>query len=156
MGFAKGTRRFRRDTQNLAARLRVIVFTCEGCGLWGGPTKPAQCKSCGSMAFLRFDSKAEAERWATLRLYEAQGLINTLRRQTRHPLHACRAPKDFGGDLLPIEVGHYVSDFDYYEADGRRVVEDTKGDAITDLAAWKLRHFHAQYGFEVRLVKGVR
>lgn len=145
MGFAAGRKRFIRDTRNLAARLRVITFVCEGCGLWGGSTKPAQCKSCGSMAFMRFDSKAEAERWATLRLLEAKGMILHLRRQTRFPLYA-----DLG--RRQTLVGHYVSDFDYYGADGRRVVEDVKG-AITDLAAWKLRHFHAQYGFEVKLVK---
>lgn len=151
--FAASRSRFGRDVHGLAARLRVVIFVCEQCGTWGGrSTKPAQCKACGSMAFLRFDSKAEAERWAMLRLLEAQGRISHLRRQTRHPLHACRAPKEFGCELEPVEVGHYVSDFDYFE-NGKRIVEDAKGGVITDLAAWKLRHFHAQYGFEVKLLQ---
>lgn len=148
MGFAAGRKRFLRDTQNLAARLRVITYVCEQCGLWGGSSKPAQCRSCGAMAFLRFDSKAEAERWATLRLLAAQGHIKDLERQRRYALdaHSIFGPA--------VRVGHYVADFAYFDLDdGKHVVEDLKGNAITDLSSWKIRHFEAQYGFPVKLVK---
>lgn len=153
MGFAAGRKRFIRDTQNLAARLRVITYVCEGCGLWGGSTKPAQCRSCGAMAFLRFDSKAEAERWATLRLLEAQGVITQLQRQVRFPLFAFKQiPGIWWGGKA--KVGEYIADFVYNE-NGETIREDLKGGSITDLSAWKIKHMAAQ-GMPVKLVKAYK
>jgi hypothetical protein len=96
---------------------------------------------------LKFDSKAEARRWAELLLRERAGLISRLERQVRFPLDAFRVCGP------PQTVGHYVADFVYVE-DGKQIIEDAKGGAITDLASWKLRHVHAQYGAEVKLVGG--
>lgn len=57
------------------------------------------------------DSKAEAERWAELRLMERAGLISDLKFHTRHQLPA----------------GIVYEDDASYTENGRRVVEDTKG-----------------------------
>ena len=116
------------------------VWRCEKCGLQH-EKKPLQCH-CGGMAFIKFDSKAEANRYATLLLYVDHGKITDLRRQVRIPLNTK------GPDGLAVTIGHLVADFDYNDVDGKRVIEDVKG-LITDLASWKIRHVKAQYGIEV-------
>jgi hypothetical protein len=100
---------------------------------------------------LKFDSKAEAARWQQLRLLEKAGKVRDLTRQVRVPLIASQ-----GESLLADEdrlIGHYVADFDYWDHDkGCRVTEDVKG-MITDLSKWKLKHFAAQYGRAVQIVR---
>lgn len=60
----------------------------------------------------KFDSKAEYERFCELRLLEAAGQINTLRRQVVYQLSICK----------------YIADFVYYDVlRQREVVEDVKG-----------------------------
>jgi hypothetical protein len=99
---------------------------------------------------LKFDSKAEAARWQQLRLLEKAGKVRELHRQVRYPLHADSGLSVSG---RPNIVGHYVADFDYYDADKASIVtEDVKG-MITDLSKWKLKHFAAQYGREVQIVR---
>lgn len=66
------------------------------------------------------DSKAEAERWAELRLMERAGLISDLKFHTRHPLPA----------------GIVYEDDASYTEGGRRVVEDVKG---CQTAAFRLK-----------------
>lgn len=55
------------------------------------------------------------------------------------------------GRTVASKVGVYVADFVYIR-DGRKIIEDYKG-AITDLAAWKVRHMAAQ-GQPVKLTGG--
>jgi hypothetical protein len=99
---------------------------------------------------LKFDSKAEAARWQQLRLLEKAGKVRELTRQVRIPLFAWRGEGWADDDVL---VGHYVADFDYWDQDkGCRVTEDVKG-MITDLSKWKLKHFAAQYGRAVQIVR---
>ena len=93
---------------------------------------------------LKFDSKAEARRWQELRLLERAGKIDALERQVRFPLNA---------DVTGIQVGQFVADFDYWDLEkNERVTEDVKG-LVTELARWKLKHFRAQYGREVQIVR---
>ena len=65
-----------------------------------------------------FDSKRELHRWCELRLLERAGKISDLKRQVSY-------------ELIPKQVGEracsYVADFVYYDADGKKVVEDCKG-----------------------------
>lgn len=149
-GWAPGRHRFRSEGKGRIASLAVAIYVCDNCGLWVGAAKPAQCQACGFMNFTRFDSRAEAKRWAELELMQSAGLISELRRQVRYPLHAA-AMNENQPAILAQRVGEYVADFTYRE-NGKLVVEDAKGAAITDLASWKLRHFHAQYGFQVKLI----
>lgn len=138
-------------------KIAVKQYVCNGCGLAHhsvqvGPKRgaPPQCKNadCGRMDFTAFDSTGEAGRWAALLLRLNAGLISDLRRQVRYDLMAHRA------DGVGVKVGQYIADF-VYRRDGVEVIEDFKG-AITDVAAWKLRHMAAQ-GLPVTIVtsKGI-
>lgn len=68
-----------------------------------------------------FDSKAEAERYAELKLLERAGIIRDLQLQPKFPLIPTfrKNGKTFRGIT-------YVADFAYTE-NGRKVVEDVKG-----------------------------
>ena len=87
-----------------------------------------------------FDSKAEYARWLELNLLLKAGEIADLQRQVRYPLTA--------HDQL---IGHYVADF-VYQLNGEEVIEDVKGHR-TQLFIWKARHFRAQYGKDITIVK---
>ncbi len=85
-----------------------------------------------------FASKAEARRYAELRLLERAGEIHTLTRQV--PI-----------DLLAVgggKVGQYVADFLYFNRDGTSCAEDVKG-CKTPLYSWKKRHVKAQYDIDI-------
>lgn len=84
---------------------------------------------------IRFASKAEARRYAELRLLVKAGVIRDLVLQPRYPLQA-----------HGVTIGKYVGDFEYVlRASGDRVIEDVKG-VRTALYRWKKKHFEAQYG----------
>lgn len=102
-------------------------------------------RSCGGLAFTVFDSTGEAGRWATLCLKEKIGRITDLKRQVRFDLMAARVLQ---GRTVASKVGVYIADYTYVE-DGVFIIEDFKG-ALTDVAAWKLRHMAAQ-GMPVKL-----
>ena len=89
----------------------------------------------------RFASKAEGARYVELRLLEKAGEIRGLGLQPRFTLHV-------GGVL----IGAYVADFVYEDAAGTRVVEDVKGLDLP-LGRWKRKHFEAQYGQPVRVIR---
>lgn len=95
----------------------------------------------------KFDSKAEARRWQELQLLEKAGKIDALQRQVRFGLAAhCETN-------IPKKIGTYVADFDYWDLEHDcRVTEDVKG-MITALAKWKMKHFAAQFGREVQIVR---
>lgn len=72
---------------------------------------------------VKFDSKREAQRWATLLLLEKAGQIKDLQRQV--PFELIPKQTDEDGNMLERKCT-YIADFVYYE-DGRMVVEDAKG-----------------------------
>lgn len=95
-----------------------------------------------------FDSKAEANRYAELKLRERIGDIRDLRLQSRIKL--------FGknGEPLKGPSGRalcYVADFDYITKDGAVIVEDVKG-MQTPLFKLKRAILKAQ-GIDVTVVK---
>lgn len=101
---------------------------------------------------IRFQSKAEAKRWDELRMLEKAGEITDLKRQVAFPLYA-------EGNYL---VGNYVADFSYRkllappEPDyWQLVVEDVKG-VRTALFNWKAKHFSAQMGIDITIIRGPR
>jgi hypothetical protein len=75
-----------------------------------------------------FASRAEARRYADLRLMERAGALDQLRVQPRWVLIV-------NGQI----IGHYTADFAYLTADGREVVEDVKGGGATKTEAYRLR-----------------
>lgn len=102
----------------------------------------------------RFASKAEGARYVELRLLEKAGEIRGLVLQPRFPLHVDGVligtyVADFAYDDL---IGTYVADFDHAGYFGTRVVEDVKGLDLP-LGRWKRKHFEAQYGQPVRVIR---
>ena len=89
-----------------------------------------------------FDSKAEAARYAELKLMARAGEIEHLRLQPRYIIHdAFRAASD-GKKYRKIE---YVGDFEYWDPKRHRLIcEDVKG-ARTDLYRVKRKLFLARY-----------
>lgn len=71
-----------------------------------------------------FDSQAELQRYAALKLVQRSGRIFGLERQVKFVL----IPKQYDdeGKLIERECS-YIADFMYYDQDGNRHVEDVKG-----------------------------
>jgi hypothetical protein len=89
-----------------------------------------------------FDSRAEYRRYLYLKGRQEKGEIKDLSIHTRYPLYV--------GNVL---IGKLEDDFSYYDSiSDSLVVEDVKG-LDTQLSAWKRKHFKAQYGKEVVVVK---
>lgn len=82
---------------------------------------------------IRFDSKAEARRYAELKLLERAGVITDLKLQPRYTL----LDKYTNGTRQRIRAVTYVADFEYKEAD-KTVVEDVKSPA-SRTQAYKLK-----------------
>nr|WP_319566253.1 DUF1064 domain-containing protein [uncultured Rhodoferax sp.] len=98
---------------------------------------------------IKFDSKAEARRWCTLKLWERAGEISDLMRQVVYPL---LPGVKFTGDAKAKPALRYVADFVYKNKDGAVVVEDCKG-MVTEGARIKRHMMLALKGIEVRFVK---
>lgn len=98
---------------------------------------------------ITFDSKAEAKRWQELKLLEKAGEIRGLARQMAFELSTCRPTCDG-----KTRLGVYICDFRYFALPtGECVIEDVKGGPIPALSAWKIKHFEAQYGMKVQIVR---
>jgi len=94
---------------------------------------------------ITFASKAEARRYAELKLLEKAGEIFDLRVQPEYDLCAWQ------NGNAPV-VGKYRADFSYLDVRTKcGVVEDVKG-FRTPLYRWKKKHVEAQYGITVREV----
>lgn len=89
-----------------------------------------------------FDSRAEAEHYASLKLLEQAGVIHNLKLQPRFELQSAFVYQ--GHKERKIE---YVADFQY-EQNGEVVVEDVKG-MKTDVYKLKRKLFLYRYGNEV-------
>lgn len=88
-------------------------------------------------------SKLECSRWQELKQLEAFGEIRKLRAQVPFALTAENG----------AHVGVYIADAVYEDAKtGKEIVEDSKG-RETPIFKWKARHFKAQYGFEITIVR---
>ena len=108
---------------------------------------------------IRFDSKAESDRWQELRLLEKAGQIRNLTRQPVFPLHAAPVQRTdlparlTASDLSPVLVGVARMDFAYEQApDWRVTTEDVKG-MDNALSRWKRKHVLLEYGVRVILTK---
>lgn len=100
----------------------------------GTPATPSRRPKYGAVKTtvdgLVFDSKKEAARYSTLRLWQQVGAIRDLELQPRYELIASN------GEI----VGHFTPDFRYWSVElGRLVVEDVKGGPATKTTAYRLR-----------------
>lgn len=139
---AKGWRSLGRASGDKIGSMSIKTYVCCGCGAQYKAEKPGQCRACGRMDFLYFDSNGEAMRWAHLQLLEKAGHISELVRQVPFPLMAARA------DGLAVKVGEYIADFCYVE-NGNQIIEDYKS-LIAPEAALKLRWMEGM-GLPVRV-----
>lgn len=95
---------------------------------------------------IRFASKAEARRYADLKMMEKAGLIVDLELQPAFDLHAPQAWMD-GCNMK--KIGKYIADFRYLDTKtGEVVVNDVKG-VRTPLYKWKKKHTEAEYGITI-------
>ena len=85
---------------------------------------------------IRFDSKAEAARYNTLKLLERNGDISGLVIHPAFPL-----------EVMGQKIGKYIADFEYYE-NGKSVVEDVKG-VKTPVYRLKKKLVKALYGIDI-------
>lgn len=114
-----------------------------------------------------FDSKSEFTRWCELRLLERAGRISGLRRQVKYELipsqreestevYKAGPQKGLPKPGAVIEKAcFYVADFEYCDADGKLVVEDTKGckkGAAYDLFVVKRKLMLWVHGIKVKEV----
>jgi len=84
---------------------------------------------------LKFDSFKERDRFKDLELMEKAGLISSLR---------CQVPFEIVPKVGKNRAVHYIADFVYFNEQGERVVEDSKG-ARTNVYKHKkklMRHVH--------------
>jgi hypothetical protein len=140
----------------------IYVCSRPGCGVHHSATfdsethhwlKPEACLGCGGITFDYFQTKGEADRWASLLLQEKAGLVRKLRRQVRYGLFTI-APNG-----LQIHVADYIADFVYEKAvphsdQWEDVVEDVKPKSGADpVAVLKLKWMAAQRGKPVTIYK---
>lgn len=150
-----GFRGFARGSGIAAGRARTFVWACRACRAWAPmplPSKgpPLDRCTCGALDWERFDSKAEAARFATLLLAQRAGSVRNLQRQVRFALHA------HGPEAVPVPVAVYVADFTYdvvLAGVWSPVIEDCKG-LLDPVAILKLK-IMAAMGHLVRLTKGI-
>ena len=135
-------RRRRHEVSNLA---RYVVLVAR---LWRRPSRERvrggavvaevrRVNKFGAVATfvdgIRFDSKAEAGRWHTLRMLAMAGEILSLERQVVFPLL-----------VNGVTIGRYIADFVYTETNsGQRIIEDVKGHQ-TELFKRSAKHMAAQ------------
>jgi len=88
---------------------------------------------------IRFDSKAEAERYWDLKQLERAGEISDLELQPAYPLL-----------VQGVKIAVYKADFRYVDGEGEIVVEDVKSEATkTPVYRLKKKHIKAQYGIDI-------
>jgi len=91
----------------------------------------------------KFDSKAERDYYARLKLREKAGEVGGVELQRPFPLLV-------GSGAV---VGSYRADFAFWDhKEDRFRIIDVKG-FDTPLSKWKRKHVRAQYGIEVEVVK---
>ena len=126
-------------------------ITCRRCHVTlqsaaGVPCKPANKYHAERVQLdgYTFDSKLEATYYVGLTMRQLVGEISDLRVHPRFPLHVGR-----------VRIGEYEADFSYRVPDGSMVVADVKG-VETAIFRWKRRHFEAEYGIPIEIIKDGR
>lgn len=88
---------------------------------------------------ITFDSKAEAKRYAELRILARAGLISDLKLQPKFPL-----------EVNGLVVATYIADFSYRDGTQGVVVEDVKSAPTrTDVYLLKKKLMKALHGIEI-------
>ncbi len=99
---------------------------------------------------IKFDSKAESERYAELRILEKAGMISNLQLQPKFELQS-----KFRHNGKALAAICYIADFSYHEKTSEKIiVEDVKG-VETDVFKIKRKMFLRLYGdtHDLRIVR---
>lgn len=108
-------------TKHEGYRQRTLVWTCVHCHAQHTDERPGFCAECEGRKFHYFQSRLEANRFASLFLQQGQGLIGDLVVHPEFPIYGS------GPTGKPVLLFKYVADFGYIRVrDGVRVVEDAK------------------------------
>ena len=95
---------------------------------------------------ITFASKAEARRYAELKLLEKAGQIEYLTLQPRYDIYSMKF------NDMPIKIGFYKADFRYFALlpsyEWKCIVEDVKG-VKTEAYRLKKKLVEAQYGITI-------
>ena len=133
-----------------AMNQRQIIWVCKTCemqhdkNLLSLTKKPVVCISCRApREFYYFASRAEAIRFAELRLQERAGVISKLHTQVSYPVV-----------INSVPVTKYIADFVYFK-NGQRIIEDVKGNVnfLTDVFKLKQKLIGAIYGVKINLIQ---
>ena len=93
---------------------------------------------------ITFDSILEARRYVVLKSRLEAGMISDLRLQPHYTI--MDGYKDLSGTYIrPVQ---YIADFSYINADGKRIVEDTKG-VRTEAYVIKRKLVRDRFGVEI-------
>ena len=93
---------------------------------------------------ITFDSILEARRYVVLKSRLEAGTISDLRLQPHYTI--MDGYKDLSGTYIrPVQ---YIADFSYINADGKRIVEDTKG-VRTEAYVIKRKLVRDRFGVEI-------
>lgn len=135
-----------------AAQQAKRVWVCSECDRWHH-TKQIECKGCGCLELLYFQSHGEARRWGTLRMLQQFGKVTELRRQVPFPVYV--NGRAVSAEKLGKPLFTYRADF-VYRRDGREIVEDYKGDArgAMDEFLVKRKIIQACYDIKVTISEG--
>lgn len=135
---------FKNKQEGMSRRKRI--WTCLNCLTQFAVKQATPCGKCGSAeGFQHFPSKAEANRYATLRLMQEHNQISDLECQPSFPLLVAQPSGKF------TKIATYYADFRYREG-SKTVIEDVKG-LETDVFKLKKKHAEAQYGITINIVK---
>jgi hypothetical protein len=95
---------------------------------------------------IRFDSHAEARRYAELKLLEKSGEICDLK---AHPPYELTAVARESGER--VKIGTFKPDFTYRNASGQFVVEDVKSPVTLKEPRYRRnkKHFEAEWGLRI-------
>lgn len=89
----------------------------------------------------------ELRRYKELKLLERAGEISELIVHSVFPFYyvSMAGESKAGFD--------YIADFQYFDDEGRLVIEDVKGGEVTDVYALKKRLIEGYYGFEIKEIR---
>jgi hypothetical protein len=95
-----------------------------------------------------FDSKAEARRYATLKLLERAGEITDLRRQVAYEL---LPSVKYASSTKATGPTKYLADFVYIDKDGNQIIEDVKGGPDNPVFKLKRKLMRVLLGLEISI-----
>ena len=124
------------------------------------PLKPAKmpktgdaCPRCNNKSLRLFDSTAEFTRAQELKLLQKNGNIRDLEYQVVYQLHV----PSYENTCITVPLCKYITDFTYIELTDTNqedfIVEDVKGNVVTEVAAMKMKMFELEYGIPVRITQ---